>query len=96
MVFSWFIQFFFCFGLSFVFLELLLLLWLFETGFPCAALAGTCSVHQADLELRDPPNSASQVLGLRCVPPLLGQFLFVMLAINACYDDCVIKYFQNR
>ena len=39
-----------------------------ETGFLCVALAiletGTSSIDQAGLEYRDPPASASQVLGL--------------------------------
>ena len=35
--------------------------WFFETGFLCIALA----VDQAGLELRNPPASASQVLGLK-------------------------------
>ena len=38
--------------------------WFFETGFLC--------VDQARLELRNPPASASQVLGLPC--PALGLF----------------------
>ncbi|GAB1286772.1 Tau-tubulin kinase 2 [Apodemus speciosus] len=39
------------------------------TGFPCVALAcpGTHSVDQAGLELRNPPASASQVLGLKVI-----------------------------
>jgi hypothetical protein len=40
----------------------------FETGFLCVALAGcpgTHSVDQAGLKLRNPPASASQVLGLK-------------------------------
>ena len=42
------------------------------TGFLCVALAG--SVDQAGPNLRDPPASASQVLGLkRQVPPPQGQ-----------------------
>jgi hypothetical protein len=40
--------------------------WFFETGFLCIALAVlTHSVDQAGLELRNPPASASQVLGLK-------------------------------
>ena len=41
--------------------------WFFETGFLCIALAvlETHSVDQAGLELRNPPDSASQVLGLQ-------------------------------
>jgi hypothetical protein len=36
---------------------------------------GTHFVDQAGLELRNPPASASQVLGLRRVPPaLVGHF----------------------
>jgi hypothetical protein len=39
----------------------------FETGFLCIVLAdpGTHSVDQAGLELRNPPASASRVLGLK-------------------------------
>jgi hypothetical protein len=39
----------------------------FETGFLCISLGcpGTHSVDQAGLELRSPPASASQVLGLK-------------------------------
>jgi biotin carboxylase len=39
--------------------------WFFDTGFLCVALAGTHSVDQAGLELRNPPASASQLLGLK-------------------------------
>jgi hypothetical protein len=41
--------------------------WFFETGFLCVALAcpGTHFVDQAGLELRNPPASASGVLGLK-------------------------------
>jgi hypothetical protein len=40
--------------------------WLFETGFLCSpGCPGTHSEDQAGLELRDPPASASQVLGLK-------------------------------
>jgi hypothetical protein len=39
---------------------------IFETGFLCVALAVLeDSVDQASLELRNPPASASQVLGLK-------------------------------
>jgi hypothetical protein len=54
-----------------------------ETGFLCVALAvpRTHSVDQAGLELRNPPASASQVLGLQaCIntarPPLAFLRLF--------------------
>jgi hypothetical protein len=50
--------FFFFFSFSFS--------WFFETGFLCVALAVlefTHFVDQAGLELRNPPASASQVLG---------------------------------
>jgi hypothetical protein len=41
----------------------------FETGFLCSpSCLGDCSVDQAGLQLRDPPASASRVLGLKvCV-----------------------------
>jgi hypothetical protein len=45
----------------------------FETGFLCSpGCPGTHFVYQAGLELRNPPVSVSKVLGLTCVPPLLG------------------------
>jgi hypothetical protein len=43
--------------------------WFFKTGFLCIVLAvlcpGTYFVDQAGLELRNPPASASRVLGLK-------------------------------
>jgi hypothetical protein len=40
--------------------------WFFETGFLCSPVCpGTHFVDQAGLELRNPPASASQVLGLK-------------------------------
>ena len=53
---------------EFFFFFLFLFFLVFETGFLCVALAGcpgTHSVDQAGLELRNPPASASQVLGLK-------------------------------
>jgi hypothetical protein len=45
---------------------LIYLFWFFETGFLCSpGCPGTHSVDQAGLELRNPPASASQVLGLK-------------------------------
>jgi hypothetical protein len=57
--------FMFCFGLVFGF---------FETGsLYSPGCPGTYSVDQAGLDLRNPPASASQVLGLKiCTPPLPG------------------------
>jgi hypothetical protein len=47
----------------------LLLIMFFQVGFFCITLypgcPGTHSVDQAGLELRNPPTSASQVLGLK-------------------------------
>jgi hypothetical protein len=60
------------------------LVWFFETGFLCIALAvlELTFVDQAGLELRNPPASASQVLGLKtCVPPRPALFLFVCLFV---------------
>jgi hypothetical protein len=57
-------------------------LFVFKTGFLCVALAGcpgTYSVDQADLELRDLPAPASQMLGLKACATtawLLLSFLF--------------------
>jgi hypothetical protein len=51
--------------------------WFFETGFLCSlGCPGTHFVDQAGLELRNPPVSASQVLGLKRAPPPPGKYLF--------------------
>jgi hypothetical protein len=39
--------------------------WFFETGFLCIALLAVLELTLADLELRNPPANASQVLGLK-------------------------------
>jgi hypothetical protein len=54
------------FSLLFLFACLLFLFLFFETGFLCSP--GCPEIHfvdQADLELRNPPASASKVLGLK-------------------------------
>ena len=43
----------------YLFIYFIYLFWFFETGFLCIALAGTHSVDQASLELRNLPASAS-------------------------------------
>jgi hypothetical protein len=54
----------------------------FETGFLCVAMAialavlGTHFVDQAALELRNPPVSASQVLGLKVCATTPGEIIF--------------------
>ena len=48
----------------------------FETGFLCSSgCPGTHSVDQADLELRNSPASASQVLGLKACATTPGYNL---------------------
>jgi hypothetical protein len=62
--FVWLLCFLFFLCLVFLFCFVLF----FKTGFLCVALAeleGTHSVDQAGLELRTPPASASQILGLK-------------------------------
>jgi hypothetical protein len=50
-----------------------------ETGFLCVALAVLeLTVDQAGLKLRNPPASASQVLGLKVCPPPPGFFFFFL------------------
>jgi hypothetical protein len=50
--------------------------WFFETGFLCSpGCPGTHSEDQAGLELRDPPASASQVLGLKACTTTPGSVL---------------------
>jgi hypothetical protein len=47
-----------------------------ETGFLCSpGCPGTHSVDQAGLELRNPPASASQVLGLKACATTARQFV---------------------
>jgi hypothetical protein len=56
----------FWFGLVWFGLVWFGLVWFFETGFLCIALAVLAhSVDQDGLELKNPPASASQVLGLK-------------------------------
>jgi hypothetical protein len=52
-----------------------LFFWFFETGFLCIALAvlGTHFVDQAGLKFRNPPASASRVLGLKALVTTPGQ-----------------------
>jgi hypothetical protein len=62
MVFLVFFGFFGFFGFFWFF-------WFFETGFFCVALAVLeLNLDQAGLELRNPPASASRVLGLKPCP----------------------------
>jgi hypothetical protein len=51
--------------------------WFFETGFLCVALAvlELTLLDQAGLELRNPPASASQVLGLKACATTPGCFV---------------------
>jgi hypothetical protein len=71
---------FFFFFLFFVFVCLF-----FETGFLCVALAVLELAHfvdQAGLELRNPPASASQVLGLKACATTTwqgGHFFLLMI-----------------
>jgi hypothetical protein len=65
----------------FVLFCFVLFCFVFETGFLCVALAAGCprthSVDQAGLELRNPPASASQVLGLQecaTTDPVQGHY----------------------
>jgi hypothetical protein len=52
--------------------------WFFETGFLCVdpGCPGTHSVDQDGLELRNPPASASRVLGLKVCATTPGFFVF--------------------
>jgi hypothetical protein len=55
-------------------MQCLILVFLFEIGFLCRALAVLKFTLQANLELRDLPASASasQVLGLKVFPTTVG------------------------
>jgi hypothetical protein len=68
----------FCF-LFFIYLFIYLF---FETGFLCIdspGCPGTHFVDQAGLELRNPPASASRVLGLKACATMPSFFVFVLL-----------------
>jgi hypothetical protein len=52
--------------------------WFFETGFLCVAQAALeFTVDQAGLELRNPPASASRVLGLKACTTTPGQLMLL-------------------
>jgi hypothetical protein len=64
----------------FVCLFLFLFFWFFETGFFCSpGCPGTHSVDQAGLELRNPPASASQVLGLKACATTPGSTSIIFI-----------------
>jgi hypothetical protein len=48
---------------------------------------GTHSVDQAGLELRNPPASASQVLGLKACATMPGWFWFIIIIILAAHQS---------
>jgi hypothetical protein len=73
----------------FYFILFIYLFWFFETEFLCSpGCPGTHSVDQAGLELRNPPASASQVLGLKARAttargtPLFKHNIFYFIFIN--------------
>jgi hypothetical protein len=55
----------------------LFVFWFFKTGFLCIALAVLELTHQAGLEVRNPPASPSQVLGLKVCANTPGSFHFL-------------------
>lgn len=62
---------------STVLLLLLLFLFLWDRASLCSpGYPGTCSEDQASFQLRDPPVSASQVLGLKVYATMPTYFLF--------------------
>jgi hypothetical protein len=64
-------------SVSFVYLFVCLF---FQTGILCVELTGTHPVDQASLKLRDPPASASQMLGPGSFSFFLFLFLFLFLS----------------
>jgi hypothetical protein len=54
----------------------------FETGFLCIVLAGTQFVDQAGLELRNPPVSAFQVLGLKACATTAQLYIYLKLFVS--------------
>jgi hypothetical protein len=82
-----------CSALLYFFFVCLFLFLFFETGFLCVALScpGTHFVDQAGLKLRNPPASASQVLGLKSCSITPGSFVFLVLnfVIFAYENNCL-------
>jgi hypothetical protein len=73
------------------------LFWFFETGFLYSpGCPGTHFVDQAGLELRDPPASASRVLGLKAcatTPGFVFHFLIeelILLILADANDQCLL------
>jgi hypothetical protein len=62
----------------------------FETGFLCIALAVLDFVDQAGLELRNPPASASRVLGLKACATTPGSSTVVL---DERESPCLSKLF---
>jgi hypothetical protein len=84
------LQFCFCFLFCFGF-------WFFKTGFLCIAspgCPGTHSIHQAGLKLRDPPASASQVLGLKACATTPSSILYFIVCVCVCV--CVTEREKER
>jgi hypothetical protein len=88
---SW--QYFFSFlffSFFFFFWFLVFGFWFFETGFLCSpGCPGTHSVDQGGLELRNPPASASQVLGLKACATTPGSGIFFLTIYFKCHVFCV-------
>jgi hypothetical protein len=61
---------------------------LYSPGYP-----GTHFVDQAGLKLRNPPASASQVLGLKACPTTARLFSVFEGAVSSL-NDCTIRQFQ--
>jgi hypothetical protein len=76
----------------FVLFYLFIYLFIFETGFLCIVLAdpGIHSVYQAGLELRNPPASASRVLGLKACTATPSCFFFFQMSNFCCF--CCFLY----
>jgi hypothetical protein len=70
----------------------------FETGFLCiSGCPGTQSVNQAGLKLRNPPASASQVLGLKVCTTTPGQLLISCFNICLCMCTCsLLQHFRSK
>ena len=80
--------------LFFVFVFVLFVyLFVFKTGFLCVALAVLePSVDQAGLKLRNPPDSATQVLGIKVCATTAQQrqmlFLLILCLLSTSFTQC--------
>jgi hypothetical protein len=67
----------------------------FETGFLCIALAVLGFVDQAGLELKNPPASTSQLLGLKACATVPGRFIISLQPLRLFFSPLPSSSAEN-